>query len=85
MGNQTSSPKQQQPPPTPRPPRRPNYSMNWNSRVIGMERAKRCLDATLSLPAKFPTFCQRVPPVRSVLLWGPPGTGLRFTLSPTTL
>mmetsp|Transcript_12865 Transcript_12865/g.19343 ORF Transcript_12865/g.19343 Transcript_12865/m.19343 type:complete len:589 (+) Transcript_12865:85-1851(+) len=75
MGNQTSSPKQQQPPPTPRPPRRPNYSMNWNSRVIGMERAKRCLDATLSLPAKFPTFCQRVPPVRSVLLWGPPGTG----------
>jgi SpoVK/Ycf46/Vps4 family AAA+-type ATPase len=53
-----------------------NYSLDWEStEIIGMERAKRCLDAALSLPMKFPSFCAGIPIVRTILLWGPPGTG----------
>jgi SpoVK/Ycf46/Vps4 family AAA+-type ATPase len=33
------------------------------------------LDASLSLPIKFPTFCGGIPAEKSILLWGPPGTG----------
>jgi SpoVK/Ycf46/Vps4 family AAA+-type ATPase len=79
MGSKQSTPSPTTPVPTPVIPTTsvmPNYSMAWNSKVIGMVRAKRCLDAALSLPAKFPTFCQGTPSVRSVLLWGPPGTGM---------
>eukprot|EP00457_Paulinella_chromatophora_P004658 gb/GEZN01004670.1/.p1 GENE.gb/GEZN01004670.1/~~gb/GEZN01004670.1/.p1 ORF type:complete len:589 (+),score=74.34 gb/GEZN01004670.1/:89-1768(+) len=40
-----------------------------------MTQAKRAIDASFTLPTKFPTFCHGTVPVRSILLWGPPGTG----------
>jgi hypothetical protein len=52
-----------------------NYVTDCDKEIIGMERAKRSLDATLSLPLKFPSFCAGNQTVRSLLLWGPPGTG----------
>lgn len=52
-----------------------NFDVKWDD-VIGLKKAKQTLQETLSLPLQYPGLFQGIlAPWKSVLLYGPPGTG----------
>jgi katanin p60 ATPase-containing subunit A1 len=52
-----------------------NFDIKWDD-VIGLKKAKQTLQETLSLPMQYPGLFQGIlAPWKSVLLYGPPGTG----------
>jgi SpoVK/Ycf46/Vps4 family AAA+-type ATPase len=52
-----------------------NFDVKWDD-VIGLKKAKQTLQETLSLPMQYPGLFQGIlAPWKSVLLYGPPGTG----------
>jgi katanin p60 ATPase-containing subunit A1 len=52
-----------------------NFDVKWDD-VIGLKKAKQTLQETLLLPMQYPGLFQGIlAPWKSVLLYGPPGTG----------
>jgi len=52
-----------------------NFDVKWED-VIGLKKAKQSLQETLVLPLQYPVLFQGIlAPWKSVLLYGPPGTG----------
>ena len=57
-----------------------NLNVHWND-IIGLEEPKRLLREAVVYPTKYPElFSGVLAPWKGLLLFGPPGTGMYFSL-----